>query len=95
MNKNEEKTIVCRCSDVTLGDVRRMIARGYTTFDELKRQLRVGMGACQGKTCGLLIQRELAAASHCSIAALPNQTSRPLTVSVPLNSLAEGEDNHE
>ena len=36
------------------------INEGYTNFEDLKRLLRVGMGPCQGNTCGHLIQRELA-----------------------------------
>ena len=29
------------------------------TFEEIKRILRVGMGPCQGNTCGQLLQREI------------------------------------
>ena len=60
----DENTIICRCSDVTLADVRRLIAQGYTSMDEIKRITRLGMGPCQGKTCSQLLIRELAAASR-------------------------------
>jgi D-hydroxyproline dehydrogenase subunit alpha len=42
-----DETIVCRCEDVTLGQMRR-----FTSWREAKLQSRCGMGACQGRTCG-------------------------------------------
>ncbi|MBO6060500.1 MAG: (2Fe-2S)-binding protein, partial [Clostridia bacterium] len=30
----DENTIICRCSDVTLKDIRDLIAQGYVTYDE-------------------------------------------------------------
>ena len=56
-----EKVIVCRCEDVTLADIRRAIYElGYTTYDEVKRYTRAGMGPCGGKTCRPIILKELA-----------------------------------
>jgi D-hydroxyproline dehydrogenase subunit alpha len=42
-----DETIVCRCEDVTLGQMRR-----FSGWREAKLQCRSGMGACQGRTCG-------------------------------------------
>ena len=44
----DENTIICRCSDVTLKEIRELIKDGYVTFDEIKRITRAGMGPCQG-----------------------------------------------
>ena len=33
----DENTIICRCSDVTLKEIRELINDGYVTFDEIKR----------------------------------------------------------
>ncbi len=41
---SEKDIIICRCEDVTLEDIHRCLDQGYTTFEELKRILRVGMG---------------------------------------------------
>lgn len=54
-----KKVIICRCEDVTLEDVRKAIDQGYTSWDQIKRALRVGMGPCGGKTCRILVLREL------------------------------------
>ncbi|NJE43453.1 (2Fe-2S)-binding protein [Thermococcus sp. GR6] len=45
------KKIVCRCNDVTVEDVERLIDSGITDIEEIKRLLRIGMGPCQGRTC--------------------------------------------
>lgn len=58
---DQRNVIVCRCEDVTLEEVRRAIAQGATTLDELKKLLRTGMGPCQGRTCRELLARELSA----------------------------------
>ncbi len=40
-------TLLCRCEDVTLGEV-----RAFGTWRDAKLHTRCGMGACQGKICG-------------------------------------------
>lgn len=88
MNR-DDRTIICRCSDVTLGEVRRLIADGYTTFDEIKRVTRMGMGPCQGKTCSQLVLREIAAATGKPLAELNSQKTRPPATGVTLDSIYE------
>jgi len=41
------ETILCRCEDATVGDVRR-----HNNWRAAKLYTRNGMGACQGRTCG-------------------------------------------
>ena len=91
----EETTIVCRCSDVTLEEVRSLIAKGYTTFDEIKRITRIGMGPCKGITCTLLVLRELSAATGKPAAELKVQTTRPPVTGVRLELLAKEGESHE
>ncbi len=93
---SHKEVLICRCSDVTLEELRALIEEGYHTFEELKRITRIGMGPCQGKTCGHLVLREL---SHCtgkSIDELRMQQSRPPGVGVKLSLIAkEAETNGE
>jgi NADPH-dependent 2,4-dienoyl-CoA reductase/sulfur reductase-like enzyme len=46
----DNDTIVCRCEQVTVGDVLDGIEKGYRNINEIKRT-RVGMGLCQGRMC--------------------------------------------
>ncbi len=92
----EENIIICRCSDVTLKQVRDLISEGYVTYDEIKRITRIGMGPCQGKTCGQLVMREIANATDQNIKDITFQTTRPPVVGVKLGLIAEeGRRNEE
>lgn len=84
-----DDTIVCRCSDVTLGDIRQMLEDGFTTVDEIKRLARAGMGPCQGKTCGQIILREISMMTGKSIDELTMGTYRPPVKSVKLGEIAK------
>ena len=54
----KEDTIICRCEEITLGEVDEAIARGGRAINEIKRMTRVGMGRCQGRMCSpLLVER--------------------------------------
>jgi bacterioferritin-associated ferredoxin len=92
---NEENTIVCRCSDVTLKELRDLINEGYLTFEEIKRITRIGMGPCQGKTCGNIVLRELAIATGKSVSELKFQTNRPPVVGIKLSLIAEEAERNE
>lgn len=56
---DEDKTVVCRCENVTLRQIRDCITGGHHTVDEIKRLTRAGMGPCSGRTCSLIIQKEI------------------------------------
>lgn len=43
--------IICRCRDVSMGEVREAIRRGAVTLDGVKRRTGAGMGRCQGGRC--------------------------------------------
>ncbi|QOR34088.1 (2Fe-2S)-binding protein [Clostridium sp. 'deep sea'] len=94
--ENKKQTIVCRCSDVTLEQVRDLIKKGYTTLDEIKRITRAGMGPCQGKTCGPIIEREIAIMTGKKVENLYQHRQRGPIKGIKLGTLAAGGDhNHE
>ena len=51
-----DDTILCRCEEVTAGEIRRNLAAGATNIGTLKRVTRAGMGRCQGRYCGPQIE---------------------------------------
>lgn len=92
----DSKTIICRCSDVTLEEVRDAIRDGYTTFDEIKRVLRTGMGSCQGRTCMPLILREISIMTGVAIEDLTPGRKRPPVNAISLGAIAEQKgDDHD
>jgi bacterioferritin-associated ferredoxin len=82
------RAFLCRCEDVTLGEIDRAIDRGLTTIEELKRYTGLGTGPCQGKECTgalarLLVDRGLARGD-----ALQPFTARPPAEPITLGLLA-------
>jgi bacterioferritin-associated ferredoxin len=43
---------VCRCEEITMGDIRKQLSNGFVTMNSIKKTTRCGMGNCQGRTCG-------------------------------------------
>lgn len=52
----DDDMIICRCEEITKGEIRRAVYDGMRTVTEVRRFLRAGMGLCQGQTCGKLVQ---------------------------------------
>jgi NAD(P)H-nitrite reductase large subunit len=52
---NGDKVTVCRCEEVSRGEILQAIRDGCHSLDSIKKASRAGMGACQGRTCGRLI----------------------------------------
>jgi Fe-S-cluster-containing hydrogenase component 2/bacterioferritin-associated ferredoxin len=88
-----DNTMVCRCSEVTLGEVRELIRKGYQSVDEIKRMSRAGMGPCQGRTCRQLIMQELSRATGTKMQDLRMSTFRPPAKPIKLGALVGGDDN--
>jgi bacterioferritin-associated ferredoxin len=91
----DENTIICRCEDLTLGELRQLIREGYTTLDEIKRIARAGMGQCQGRTCRALIEREIAAMTGMPIKEQPPAKFRQPSRPVKLSAIAGGEKSDQ
>jgi thioredoxin reductase/bacterioferritin-associated ferredoxin len=47
-----DATIVCRCEDITAGEVRAAVEAGAKNINALKFATRCGMGPCGGRMCG-------------------------------------------
>lgn len=91
--QKERDIVICRCEEITLGEIRDWIAKGYDTFDELKRILRVGMGPCQGRGCQEIILREVARMENKPVSQVPTGTFRPPVRPVKIGILAALRDS--
>lgn len=52
----DDDMIICRCEEITKGEIRKAVHDGMFTIAEIRRYLRTGMGLCQGQTCGKLVK---------------------------------------
>lgn len=62
----DDATIVCRCEEITAGQIRETIALGCEGPNQMKAFLRCGMGPCQGRLCGLTVTELIADARAAS-----------------------------
>ena len=83
-----KKVILCRCEDVTLTDVQRAVASGWSDLEEVKRYTGFGTGPCQGKECLRAVALAIAAASGCAPATMHAFTTRPPLVPTELKYFA-------
>jgi bacterioferritin-associated ferredoxin len=78
---------VCRCEEIREAEVVAAIAAGARTINDLKRQTRAGMGACQGVFCvrplALLLR------DHVPPDRIAPMTARPPVRPLPLDRLAD------
>jgi NADPH-dependent 2,4-dienoyl-CoA reductase/sulfur reductase-like enzyme len=93
-----DETIICRCEEVRLAEIRAAVQSGARTVNEVKGLTRSGMGNCQGRICGELVARAIA-----DEAGLPGSDSerieaagvftvRPPVYPLPLAALAATAD---
>ena len=86
-----DKTLICRCEDLTEEEVEQAIDEGYSTLEELKCRLRLGMGPCQGRSCLNLARRILCRKTNKSTEEITMPPSRPPVIPVSLGILASDE----
>lgn len=58
--EEDDEMIICRCEEITKGEIRQAVHDGMYTLTEVRRFLRSGMGLCQGQTCGRLVRSIIA-----------------------------------
>jgi thioredoxin reductase len=80
-------TIVCRCEDVTAGEVGGVVDADVESLDVLKAATRVTMGRCQGRNCLGTVTAILARARAVPREALGAPRPRPPARPIPLAAL--------
>jgi NAD(P)H-nitrite reductase large subunit len=81
--KVSDETVVCRCEEVTAGDIRQAIGEGCREPNEIKALTRCGMGYCQGRMCGAALVEIIAGALK-----IEPEDLRPLTIRAPVRNLS-------
>jgi len=86
----DDDLVICRCEEITRGEIKAAIRNGMRSLNGIKRVTRAGMGLCQGQTCQRLISQILAQELGLSIAEIEPTTARgpvrPLKMQVFANS---------
>ena len=54
-----DDVIICRCEEVTYGELKAALKAGLIDAGDLRKYTRVGMGPCQGRTCERLLMQTI------------------------------------
>ncbi|WP_066048647.1 (2Fe-2S)-binding protein [Robertmurraya korlensis] len=52
-----DQTVICRCEEITLKEIKETVERFQCSSREVKLRTRAGMGPCGGRTCRCMIDR--------------------------------------
>jgi thioredoxin reductase len=83
-----DDVVVCRCEEVTAGELRQFVALGCTGPNQAKSYGRCGMGPCQGRMCGLTVTEVIANARGVPPADVGYYRIRPPIKPITLGELA-------
>lgn len=83
-----DEVMVCRCEEVTAGDLRSFVALGCSGPNQAKSFGRCGMGPCQGRMCGLTVTEVIAKARGVSAQEVGYYRIRPPIKPITLGELA-------
>jgi NADPH-dependent 2,4-dienoyl-CoA reductase/sulfur reductase-like enzyme len=82
----DDATLVCRCEEVTAGEIRAAVRAGHRDPNQVKFFTRCGMGPCQGRQCGAAAAQIIAAETGRPVGEQP-----PFRVRPPIRPLSLGE----
>jgi NADPH-dependent 2,4-dienoyl-CoA reductase/sulfur reductase-like enzyme len=83
-----DATVICRCENVTAGEIRQAVKQGVTGPGQLKSFTRCGMGPCQGRSCAMAAAEIMAAELKSSIPAIGRHDIRAPLKPIPLGRIA-------
>lgn len=84
----DDQTVLCRCENVTIGDIKKIVSEGVTDLNEVKSITRCGMGPCQGRMCGPVLGEIVAAELDTKVPDAGLLTIRPPLKQIPLKEVA-------
>ena len=84
-----DKTIVCRCEEVTAGEIRQVAAGGCMGPNQGKAFTRCGMGPCMGRKCALTVSQLMADARGVPVDEIGHYRIRPPIRPITIGQLAD------
>ena len=85
----DDDTLVCRCEEVTAGEIRRTVELGCLGPNQTKSFCRAGMGPCQGRLCGLTVAEVIAEKRSVPVSEVGYYRLRPPLKPITLGQLAD------
>ena len=79
---------VCRCEEVSVAGMERVIAHGCPGPNQAKAFTRCGMGPCQGRMCATVVSEMFAERRHVGVGAVGHYHIRPPVKPITVGELA-------
>ncbi|MFT5112993.1 MAG: thioredoxin reductase/bacterioferritin-associated ferredoxin [Parasphingorhabdus sp.] len=73
----DDQTTVCRCEEVTAGELRKVVAQGCMGPNQAKAFTRCGMGPCLGRLCGNTVSQLMSQQTGRSVSDIGHYNIRP------------------
>lgn len=89
-----DDTIVCRCEEITAGQIRAVVQVGNPGPNQVKAFTRAGMGPCQGRQCGHAVTRIIAEMEGRTPDEVGYYSIRPPLKPITLGELASLAEKH-
>lgn len=90
-----EATVVCRCEEVTAGQLDARISDGVADAGVMRATTRAGMGRCQGRNCASHIAAMIARGTGRTTADVALPSVRPPVKPVAVAAIASQREQHE
>ncbi|MGR9100946.1 MAG: (2Fe-2S)-binding protein, partial [Gammaproteobacteria bacterium] len=84
----DDVTVVCRCEEITAGQIRSAVAKGHGDSNQVKFLARCGMGPCQGRQCADAVAHITAEAAGKTVVETDHYRGRPPVAPLTLGQLA-------
>ncbi|MSP04310.1 MAG: FAD-binding protein [Acetobacteraceae bacterium] len=84
---------ICRCEDITAGQIRAVARQGCQGPNQAKAFLRAGMGPCQGRICGPIVAELMADIRNVSVGEIGTYRIRPPFKPITVGELATLDEN--
>ena len=84
------ETVICRCEEVTLGELTAATAPWLAAAGSLKRETRAGMGKCQGRYCSPVLVALAARQSGQPVGPYSGFAPQWPVTPVPVSAIAAG-----
>lgn len=84
----DDDTVVCRCEEVTAGEIRLAVADGHGDSNQVKFLTRCGMGPCQGRMCAEAVAHIVATTTNEDKPQASLYRTRPPVTPLTLGQLA-------
>ena len=84
----DNDTLVCRCEEITAGQIRAAVEKGHDDSNQVKYLSRCGMGPCQGRQCANAVAHIVADAGGQAVSESSHFRGRPPVTPLTLGQLA-------